>query len=253
MNDQWRREIFDRYLESRSDVEADGELMPFDWAPFPETIESSEWAYARYLDSHSRELSNEINQFRRYLKNLRSWACVMEGNDERQTLEIVTEFVYPIAALCLSYPYAIRSRFIFSAAHLCHQANRKVVEGWVDKFPANEEVDFGVLDTIGAKWRSFKPFKKRLERIANSAYRKETSDYRNKFNHRYLPNLEIGLTEDVTRYPNRNGRVSYRFGGGHPLRLEVILPALVQQHECCSLAYGCYQELVSEQVEHIFT
>ena len=90
-------------------------------------------------------------------------------------------------------PYVIRSRFIFAAAHLSHQANQsKAVGGWKDDLPLDGEINFSEADATGAPWRAWSKLKPKLERIGNRTYQARTANFRNLYNHRFSPRIVFG-------------------------------------------------------------
>jgi hypothetical protein len=119
---------------------------------------------------------------------------------DQEQLDLTHEFIEPIATLAVNLPFVIRSRFIFAAAHLCHQANRSQ-DGihWRDDFPLNHEIQFDAADRYGAPWRSYGRFKLKLERITDKTFQEATRDFRNAYNHRFSSRFVIGMTQTVTR------------------------------------------------------
>lgn len=227
-------------------------LAPYDWDQLHDSI-SSEWiAYSQYMSEHNRELANVINDFRRYLTSLSAWRNVLEDtDDEQEKYNIVTEYVSPLATLTLTLPYVIRSRFIFSSAHLSHQANKLKQDIWVDDLPIDSKIYFEDTDKYSKAWKRYPKFKLALEKIANQKYNEATHDFRNQYNHRYSPHIEFGLTGLVRRTVNKAGGVRYSFGETAPLMLQDIIPLLEKQHTGCILAFEKYQDLINEQVIEI--
>jgi hypothetical protein len=211
-----------------------------------------EWvAYSQFLQEHSSELSNSINELQRYLVSLKAWQKVLEGLEEEELHRTVVEFVAPTATLALLMPHVIRSRFIYSVAHLSHQANRLKLNNWSDDLPIDTEIFQREADKYGGAWRSYSKLKIALEKIANKTYREATHDFRNSYSHRYSPRIELGLTGLVTRVVSKDGKVSYGLGQTPPLKISEITELLSNQHEHCIRAHNKYQELIDEQSEAI--
>ncbi len=160
---------------------------------------------------------------------------------------MINEFISPIATISLNFPYVIRSRFIYSIAHLSHQANQVKEEGWVDNFPIDKEVYFEAANKYGQPWKEYKKLKLLLEKIANRKYCTDTGDYRHSYNHRFSRRIELGHTSFVTRIDNGNNGISYGFGSQEPLMLKDIIPLLKNQHELCLQTFTQYQALVNTQ------
>lgn len=90
-----------------------------------------------------------------------------------------------------------------------------------------------------------------LEKISNKNFQSDTYDFRNKYNHRYSPGIEVGLTGFVKRNVRDNGKVSYGFGYTKPLKIDQLLPALSGQYLACLQAFEEYQKLVQEHISEI--
>jgi len=148
-------------------------------------------------------------------------------------------------------PYIIRSRFIYSIAHLSHQANQINLDNWQDDLPLDGEIYFEQADEYGKSWKKYSKLKLSLEKIANKKYNKLMHDFRNSYNHRYSPRIELGITGLVTRIVNENGKVSYGFGHIDPILLKDAIPLLEEQHLICLKAYQKYQDVVNEQTREI--
>lgn len=203
------------------------------------------------LDEHARELANSLNEMRQFIVNLKAWSEVLEetGEDLERKHFIIYEFVCPLATLALNLPYVIRSRFFYSIAHLCHQANRVDESQWSDDdLPIDSKIYQEQADLHGKSWIKYQKLKCALEKVCNKEYQRDTLDFRNKYNHRYSPRIEIGITSLVTRNVDMHGFVSYGFGGIEPLKLKNLIPLLERQHSELMLTFSLYKELVYEQL-----
>jgi hypothetical protein len=140
-------------------------------------------------------------------------ANVVDELDDEGKLNVATEFVDPLATIALNMPYVIRSRFIFAAAHLSHQAGRTIVsKGWKDDLALNDEIYFKQADAAGAPWKTYPKLKTKLERISDHAYQVKTKNFRNTYNHRFSPRIVVGQTNFVARYVDaKTTQVSYGF------------------------------------------
>ena len=227
-------------------------IAPYDWHALSKTLPGEWLAYSQFLSEHAGQLANVINDLRRYIKSLSAWNKVLETmNEEQEKYNIVTEYVSPLATLTLNMPYIIRSRFVYSIAHLSHQANKLKQASWIDDLPIDNKIYFEEADKYSKPWKKYKKLKLALEKIANKEYDKSTHYFRNKYNHRYSSNIEVGLTGFVTRTVNKEGRVSYGFGYTDPLMLKDIIPLLENQCSLCISAFSRYQDLVHEQTLEI--
>ncbi len=104
---------------------------------------------------------------RQFIISLKGWSEVLdhsESDDKRR--QIVFEFVTPIATLAINLPYVIRSRFIYSVVHLCHQANRIKQPEWIDYLPPDDDIYFKYADQYANDWKKYQKLKFSLEKIA---------------------------------------------------------------------------------------
>ncbi len=227
-------------------------FAPYNWYELNNTLPAEWFAYSQFLSEHAGALANIINDLRRYIRSLSAWNKVLENIDEEQEkYNVVTEHISPLATLALNMPYVIRSRFIYSIAHLSHQANKAKQDSWIDDLPIDSEIYFSAADKYGKPWEGYAKLKLALEKIANKKYDKSTHYFRNKYNHRYSSNIEFGLTGFATRTINKKGDVSYGFGYTDPLLLKDIILLLESQCSRCMVAFKKYQTLVNDQISEI--
>ncbi|WP_313299914.1 hypothetical protein [Diaphorobacter sp.] len=241
-------EIYKKFLDALENIQTKTKYVPYDWDEIPRNLHFCWAAYSQMLDEFSREISNILNGLTRYTRQLAAWSVVAEGMDENEFVDVIVEFVEPLATLALNMPHVINSRFLFAAAHLCHQASQaKEGEKWVDQFPMDSEVYKGVADKYGANWHSYQRLKLAMEKIANRKYRTDTQDFRNSYNHRFSVPIGIGISLVVTRTESSTtGGVSYGFGERDSLKLPHIVSLLEDQCQKCYSAFECFQNLVRE-------
>jgi hypothetical protein len=224
---------------------------PYEWQILNNKLPIEWFAYSQFMQEHTSELANSINELNHHIGSLMAWEAVMPHLKEKEHNRTIINHVSPIATLSLLMPYAIRSRFIYSVAHLSHQANMLKINNWVDDLPVDTEIYFKQADEYGREWSAYSKLKISMERIANKQYSTATHDFRHSFNHRYSPRIELGLTGLVTRIVTSEGAISYGFGETEPLKLKNIIPVLQEQHHHCINSYEKYQILVNEQSEAI--
>lgn len=246
-----RNEVIQKFIEEEEQVKSGLSIMPYNWCSLKNPLPICWMAYDTFLEEHARELANSINEFRRYIVSLSVWEKVIDGLDQEEKHQILIWFISPIATIAINMPYIIRSRFIYSISHLSHQANRLKSNSWVDDLPIDEEIYFKEADKYGKPWNKYAATKLSIEKIANKSYAEGTKNFRNKYNHRYSPKIEIGITGLVERMVKEDGKVSYGFGQTDPLMLIDIIPLLRKQHEICFEAFKRYQDLVREQIVEI--
>lgn len=243
--------IYAEFIEVRYWEKGPGELAKYKWYKLPNSLPIELMAYSQILSEHSQELSNSTNELYRYIVNLSSWEKVTQTLDEDFKYELLLEHIDPFSTLSLNLIYAIRSKFIFSTAQLCHQANMvKFKRKWKDDLPNDEEIYFEHADTVGSSWKEYKKLKLRIEKVGNKKFNEATKYFRNKYNHRYSPGIELGHTEFVKRRVEE-GRVSYGMGYTEPLSLALLIPVLTEQYQLILSVYEQYKKLVYAQVEVI--
>lgn len=244
--------ILKKYIVERKKLEFDCPLAPYNWDNLNETLPFEFAAYCQFLKEHSSELSNSVNELQRHIVSLKAWENVIHSLEGEESFYAISEFVSPIATLAITLPYVIRSRFIYSTAHLSHQANIvKLEHEWKDNLPIDDEIYFKEADEYGKQWKKYSKLKLSLEKIANKSYNLSMHDFRNSYNHRYSPRIELGYTGLVNRNIDSDGKVTYGFGHIEPILLRNAIPLLIEQHEFCLKAYEKYQGLVNEQTNEI--
>jgi len=243
--------IYEEFLEVRYWEKTPGKLAEYQWYKLPNSLPIELMAYAQMLSEHTQELSNSTNELYRYIVNLSSWEKVTKSLDKDFKYELLLEHVDPFATLSINLIYAIRSKFIFSITQLCHQANMvKFKRKWKDDLPNDEEIYFKHADIVGASWKEYKKLKWSIEKVGNKKFNEATKYFRNKYNHRYCPGIELGHTEFVKRRVE-DGKVSYGMGYTKPLTLALLIPVLTEQYQLILSVYEYYKKLIYAQIKII--
>lgn len=245
-----------RYRQYRAALKATpfkGKFMPYDWGALPQQLPVEWMPYAEMFKEFSQELANIVNDLTRYTHQLAAWREVVDKLDDDGKFKVAIEFVDPLATIALNLPYVIKSRFIFSAAHLSHQASRtKVPKGWKDDLALDEEIYLAHAEKVGGIWKKWTKLKTKLERIGDKTYQAKTKNFRNTYNHRFSPRVVVGQTNMVTRnVDSKSGQVSYGFGGTEPLTLTLVVDLLEEQCQHCYQAFVSFQKFVQEQEKAI--
>lgn len=242
-------EAYKAFLERRAIITIENISAPYNWHQLPNDLPIQWMVYSQMLNEHARELANSLNEMRQLIINLKAWSEILDHQEsEEKRNQIIFEVVSPVTTLAINFPYIIRSRFLYSIVNLCHQANQIQQPEWIDNLPSDDEIYFTHTDQYANGWRKYRKLKLSLEKISNKKYQSDTLNFRNKYNHRYSPRIEIGITNLVTRNIGNNGKVNYGIGGVEPLKLKTILPLLIEQHAMCMRAFDLYQELVNEHI-----
>lgn len=224
--------------------------MPYDWDTLPKSLDAPWLAYSQMLSEFSRELANVINDLTSYVPRLEAWSDVVRSLSNDEKLAACREFIDPVAIVAVGLPYAIKARFVFAIAHLCHQANRaRRGKDWQENLTWDSDIKMDVAETLGGDWSAFKCLKTRLDTVNGKAFREATHDFRNAYNHRLSPRFVIGMTQMVTRHVDpKTKSVSYGFGGMEALDLAEVSALLAAQRDNCYGVFEAFQTLVQEQV-----
>jgi hypothetical protein len=244
--------MYQAYLSEREASDISLPYMPYGWTNIPETIDGSWMAFSEFIKEYSTELANEINSFRTYIQNLSAWENILKGCTDKEKMSILSEFVEPMAICALNHPYSVRSRFIYAVSHISHQANKSKEDDWKDNIKADASINFKEMEMMGSCWESFVNFKESLSGLNNENYTDKLLNYRNKFNHRFPPLIELGLSGFVTRVKSEDGKISYGFGYTSPILISDAVPMLVEQHASMTQSFDAFKSLVTEQVDHVF-
>lgn len=129
-----------RYREALDATIHEAQPVGYNWGDLPNPLKPGWFAYSEMFSEFSREIANSLNVLNNYSLRLKAWNTMIGSMTDQEKLDTTHEFIDPIATVALGLPYVIRSRFIFAAAHLSHQANRSR-EGacWRDEFPLDKE------------------------------------------------------------------------------------------------------------------
>lgn len=252
MDDHIYVEAYQQYRKKLKNTDWFAEPVPYDWYTLPNKL-SPEWlAYCQMLKEHSMQLANSVNQLLRDTVKLSIWADVLTTYKDEEKLYLITEFIVHMCVVTINLPYAIRSRFIFSVSHLCHQANRTKDSGWKDNFPNDKSINFKTMQKFCEKWTAYEKFQDSISKLSDEKFNKETAEFRNKFHHQLPISIEFGLSSLISRNKNADGSVSYSLGGIRPLSLNKIIPLLKEQHSAALSCFNSYRELINEQINQIF-
>lgn len=241
--------LYRQYLAtSKATKRPKGKVMPYDWGDLPNPLGIGWMAYGYMFDEFSREIANSINQLTDYANRLKTWSAVISSMTDQEKVNAAREFIDPLAVVGLTFPYVIRSRFIFAAAHLCHQANRsRDGRKWRDDFPLDREIYFPAADKYGAGWPAYKSLRRCLERISDKGYQTATCDFRHAYNHRFSPHVVIGMTSIVKRKVDTPTKaVTYALGAIPPLTVRRVAKLLRDQCNHSYAAFRAFQKLIRE-------
>lgn len=199
------------------------------------------------FDEFSREIANTINQLVNMERRLGAWDKVIENLGREAFHEVLIEFVEPLATLGLNLPAVIRDRVIFAAAHLMHQANQALDHAsWEDDLPVDRKIKRDDLERHDRSWEATADLLAALNRLASPEdYEAATSNFRNKYHHRFPARVGLGMSGLVTRKVDPVTRkASYEIGGADPLSIGAIRPFLREQIARAHAVNAAFKELV---------
>ena len=219
----------------------------FDWYTLDEPA-GGNFQYSRLLDFY-RTITNAINSLGNCSYRLKVWDATLKGVGDNQRSHLLFEFVDPLAGLDLNLTYVIKSRFIFTIAHLSHQANRALdKKDWRDNLPKDKEINLAVAKERSSRWSAFLPLDEILRRLC----RGKMFEDRNKYVHRVPSQEIIGHTWFLDREIDRNG-VTYTFGDRPPLDVTLFADELRVEFDLALQAHERFKDLVREQLAALQT
>ncbi|NLH80292.1 MAG: hypothetical protein GX458_05545 [Phyllobacteriaceae bacterium] len=239
--------FYKRYRAALDATPIGGRMMPYRWWTLPDPIGGTWMAYSQMLDEYASELANIINDITHNVHRLRVWSEIATTLNDDDKLEVSHEFIDILGTVAMGQPYAIKSRFAFAAGHLSHQANRAADgAGWKDDFPA-KNLYLNDIEPYCSKWKRYRSFKLKVERIAGKKFKEASDDFRNSYNHGFSSRFLIGMTTTVKRVA-KDESVVYEFGGNEALRVDEIANLLEIERDHCYQAFDAFRRLVEEQI-----
>lgn len=233
-------------------------------------INSNELIYGEYEEEFTRTIINEFNKFAACLHRINLLKKIIKSynKNEYDILSLRAEFIHIPLHYCLNRPYEFAGRIQYCCIILCHQANHLVFN--VKDSVEEEKYGFKELKLASKKWRSRNGLLQALESVANcnKDFVQATDHYRNKTQHRLPRNLDIGLSNHISKQLTSSNDllepiralygiqadqqfVTYSFGSTPPLQTADMIPVLVQQGEEMRKLFYRYWDLVSEQNDAI--
>jgi len=235
-----------RFLRARRKVQSPDfveSLSP----PLPTALTARWMPYGHFIAEVQHELPNAVNLLIGVAADLRAWSEVIRELSVPTKVDLLVVFFREKAMLGLCLPYALRARFAFAAAHLCHQAN-KLSQGatWKDNLPVDKYIDFGTANKYGHGWNTYEAFRVSMKTLNSVSFKEKTRDFRDKFTHRLSPGIEVGLTNLVERNVTPGGHVSYGIGAAQPLSLAQIASALDDEVIAAKNVLVAFTKLIDE-------
>jgi hypothetical protein len=210
-----------------------------------------DFIYGQMVEDFATELANSVNKLTNSVDRLRAWDAVCSNQDEDNRFYTFVEFVDNEGAVALNLPAIIKSRFIYAATHLSHQANSfKHRLTWKDELPAKLR-SVKILEKNADSWNNLKAFLDALKEINSEEFINTTSNFRNDYQHNMPRGIGYGFS-GVRRVScnKKDGRVTYSLGST-PLQLSTIIRLLEAQASATLNAFDAFKLLIVEQVKFI--
>ena len=173
----------------------------------------------------TRELISELNRFLINIHHADCWVRSVNGYGEDDRSSIIWEFAEPLLELSVGRPYSVKNQFVYTTAHLLHQANSQKRRNWKDHLPADKGLSYKVLENLGRDWATFPHFLKALGHLNDLPFTSATRNFRNLIQHQFRVHFDLGLTPCIERTETDAG-VTYVFGAILPLELEKLIPRI---------------------------
>lgn len=265
------RTAFSSYLTHREKVA----LEPFcDYLPYDiYDIESRSWsAMGDLMVMHELcEITNILNDWQSSLRKWHAWNAVIQPYDMEDALELWREFLEANAHHCLLKPSAVRDALGYVVTNSMHQVRLSSENGYRDflegdpktpdarpRYLTRREKENRLAKLI-SNWPQAERFMASLRTLDDQAYKKKTSDYRNRSSHAVGPMLGLGITQMVVRRTDKATQmvqqadgtwddvpipgkmaVFYSFGGSMPLDMEAARVENLEQYERARKCYEIY-------------
>ena len=229
-----------------------------------------------------QELTNLVNHWHCSLRRWHAWNIVNAKHDEDFAWEIRREFLEASVHECLLRPSSLRDTFTSVATNALHQVRLSLGSNYPD-FLEGDPCKPGEkpsllsrkkkelrLSRITSVWVEAKDFLGALQKLDDTAYRHNTSDYRNLTSHTIGPRLGVGHTRTVTRTVEQAtslerqqdgtfadipipGKmpVGYDYGGTSPLDLNETRLVNLSRFAAAQLCYKGYRRLLKVADEGI--
>lgn len=227
-----------------------------------------------------RELINVINHWHSYLIRWSAWNHVVARHNDNDAWELRREFLEAAVHFCLLQPSALRDSFVFFTTNAVHQVRLASEVNYPDRMdgdptpsvpnpkPLSRRRKEKRLQSLLSHWVEAAPLMPSLHCLDDDAYRRSTSDYRNRTSHSIGPRLGIGITRTVTRslvpaeklvaksdglyYPQRIPGVlwvSYGYGGTDPLDYEESRLANLDQYRKARTYYSNLRAVLASRMK----
>lgn len=205
--------------------------------------------YRQIVSDFLRELSNSINDFRRWINMLSAWAPIYEASEQDEQLSLLVEHISPFSTLALGAPQALKGRMIFAAATACGHANYQLSPASPElQWDGKGHLTMKKASRFGQPWANWRLLAPILGELGHGPISEETDDYRNQKEHGHPRNIGMGITAFVSVEDHAEGR-TMGLGSKDAISLETVIDVAVDQHALVVRAYEALCDLACEQFD----
>jgi len=224
------------------------EYLPYDRHEVPSgTAQGTRWfIFHAMAEDFVEELKNEINGFATDLAKLHAWSKVHDQCPEECKDDFSIEILGPAALTVLNRPYVVKQRLAYVGTMLLHQTKMLIDPNWKESELDEHSININTFDKFRDTFTDVQDLLQNIREIDNPEFRKSTGNFRNLYQHRIPPGIEIGLSPFINRQREGDGSTSYGFGGQPPLRISEILPLMYDQHRLCLTSFHAFWGLMEE-------
>lgn len=252
---------YEAFSAARDEIDFCGDPVPYNWLELPSSHDlhlsngMQRYLWSGVAEFQANDIANGVNSLIIHARNFDAWHQVTDGLERNNALKVHNEFIASNVTVALGLPYSLKSRYYFATAHISHHSNRfRHGSDWSE---SDLDTDQNINQEIAAKaakgWKSWRKLASELEKCNSSNFRAETSDFRNKYNHRHDLHIGIQAASPMQRkIRTDNGKAMYTFGGTYEIKLKDVSQLLKAEFRAFSKAYSQFQQLVREQREVVF-
>lgn len=207
--------------------------------------------WATPAEVHTWNLTNEVNAFGQSIQKINAWARIFETFTRDEQINLVTEFINPLAVYALSLPFSLKNRFAFAAMRLSDEANRLCRKS-TQQLPSTSDdmksPKFEEMWKYTSEWRCSSKIKNIAERICPMPKDRAgpVHAYRDRFFHRIPHYIGLGVMERAVLEGNAS---SWTITNQdiQPVSLATIAADLTPQHAAAMQCHAALVGLVAEQ------
>lgn len=202
-------------------------------------------------------MTNEVNAFGQSVQKINAWARIFDTFTRDEQVNLVTEFINPLAVYALSLPFSLKNCFAFAAMRLSDEANRLCGKSTAQLTPTSDDMNSPGIEEMWKytnEWRRGSEIKMKniAEAICSSPKERvgPVHAYRDRFFHRIPHYIGLGVMERAVLKGNAS-EWTITNQDLQPVSLATIAADLTPQHEAAMQCHAALVELVAEQWEYL--